>query len=92
MQLSDTNQQMNATFLSEYLVYAINRTIFFMYEWLSVRIPKSYAIKRFMPSTNKLMWSNYRPANKIFAACKLPQCCLLCVAVGNFSYNMHNIF
>jgi len=52
MRLSDPNLQMKTTFLCEYLVYAINRTIFFTCEWLWFGIPESNAMKWFMRLTD----------------------------------------
>ena len=37
---------MKITFLFEYLVYAINRTMFFTYEWLWFELLESYAKTR----------------------------------------------
>ena len=49
--ISDTNLQIK-TFLSEYLVYAINQTIFFTYGWFWFGNLGFYAIKQFMHLTD----------------------------------------
>jgi len=37
---------MKTTFICKHLVYAINQTIFFTYEWFWFEIPESYLIKQ----------------------------------------------